>query len=48
MGRRTLGEVRDKSGETRGGQGRVGGHLGRSVTGRGTLEEVLDRSEDPR
>ena len=43
----TLGEVRDGSGNPRGGQGRVGRSTGKSVTGRGTLGKVKDGSEDP-
>ena len=36
------------SGNPRGGSGRVTGFSGMSGTGWGTLEEVLDGSEDPR
>ena len=36
------------SGDPRGGPVWVGGPSGRSGTGRGTLEEVRDRSGDPR
>ena len=39
-------EVRDGSGEPRGGPGRVEGLSGRSGTGRVNLEEVRDGSED--
>ena len=48
MGRGTFGKVRDGSGDPTGGTGRVGGHSGRSGTGRGTHPEVLDRSGDTR
>ena len=47
-GLRTLGVVRDRSGDPWGGPGRVGGPSGRSWTGRGTLEEIRDGSGDPR
>ena len=36
------------SGDLRGGLGRIGRTLGRTGTGRGTLEEVWDGSTDPR
>ena len=48
MVRLTLGEVRDGSGDPRGGPGRVEGPSGSSGTGRGTLGEVWDGSRDPR
>ena len=41
-GRGTLREVRDKKGDFRVSQGRVGGTTGRSVTGRWALGEVRD------
>ena len=54
----TLGEVRDGSGDPRGGPGQIVGPSGRSRTGQrtlkevrdgsGTLAEVLDGSRDPR
>ena len=47
MGWGTLPEVRDRSGETLGGPGRVGGPSRRSGTGRGTLSKVWDRLGDP-
>ena len=46
-GRGTLGEVRDGSGDTRGGPGRVGRSTRRSVMGRGNYLEVIDGSGDP-
>ena len=47
MGRGTLSEVLDGSGDPRGGPGRVGGPSGRSVSGWGILEVVREGSEDP-
>ena len=47
MIRWTHGEVRYGSGDPREGPGRFVGPLGRSETGRGTLEEVRDGSRDP-
>ena len=44
MGRGTLGEVRKRSEDPQGGPGLVGGPFARYETGRGTLEEVWDRS----
>ena len=40
MGRRTYGEAWDRSGNAPGGPGRVGGHSGRSETGRVTILNV--------
>ena len=48
MGRGTLGEVWDKSGDPPVGPGLVGGPSGRSGMGRWTLGEVWDGSGDPR
>ena len=48
MSQGTLEEVRDRSGDRWGGQGRDEGLLGRSGMGQGTLEEVRDGSGDPR
>ena len=42
MGQGTLREVREMSGDPREDLGRVGGPIGGSKTGRGSLEEVLD------
>ena len=42
MDRGTLSKFRDRSGDTRGGLGRVGGPSRRSGTGRRNLEEVRD------
>ena len=46
-GRDTLGEVRDKLGDPRGGPGQVGRPLGKSETGQETLEVARDGSGDP-
>ena len=43
-GRGTPLEVRDGSGDSRGGPGRVGGPSSRCWTGHGTLGEVMDGS----
>ena len=48
MGWGTIGEVRDGSGDHRGGPGQVGRPTGRFGTGQKTLGEIRDRSEDPR
>ena len=40
MGQGTLGEIRTKSGDPRGGPGLVRGPSGRFGTGRGTIGEV--------
>ena len=48
MGRGTLWEVQDRSGDLWGGLGQVGGPLGRSEIGWGTRLEVLEGPEDPR
>ena len=48
MGRGNLPEVRDGSGDTRGGPGQVGGTSLTSGTGRGNLPEVLDRGHSGR
>ena len=45
-GRVTLGEVRDGSGDPRGGLGRFWSTLGRFGTGRGTLGVIQDGSLD--
>ena len=47
MGRGTLGEVRDGSGDPQEGPGWVRGPLGRSRTGHGNLPEVRDGLGDP-
>ena len=47
MGRETLDEVWDGSGDPRGSPGQVGGPSGRSGTGRGTHGKVRDELADP-
>ena len=48
MGRETLGEVQDESGDPTRGPGRVGGPSGRSGTSWGTLPDVQDWLKKPR
>ena len=46
-GQRTIGKIRDVSGNPPGCPGRVGGPLGRFEMGRGNLPDVQDGSKDP-